>query len=392
MQQTKQKRQAAKTLWLALLLGLLAMAAPFLCLLLPRQATPATGSSAVRATPAPAMAEDSTGLGGQQTAPVSTAPAATSAPRSTAGPSANATVPLYDNAAGQEIAVPLTDFLVGAAACEMPPTWPDAALQAQMVASHSYALAQGSSPMSVNSAHCAGWTNAEVLKARWGDDFDKYYTHLQALAEPVATALLTYDGEPAAACYHGTSAGHTEASQNVWLTALPYLQGVDSKWDSAAPDFELSITYTAAQMLPLLQGLGLSPDENAPESWFGDARWSDTGYVEEIEVCGEQISGTAIRAALSLRSACFTIQYADAPAKHTETDKTGAGDGDDEEEKPDKNAESKSGGTPTFTITTRGYGHGVGLSQYGAKSMAAGGANWQDILLYYFPGCTITQN
>lgn len=37
------------------------------------------------------------------------------------------------------------------------------------------------------------------------------------------------------------------------------------------------------------------------------------------------------------------------------------------------------------------YGHGVGLSQEGARAMAAGGSSWQDILLYYFPGTQIGQ-
>ena len=74
-------------------------------------------------------------------------------------------------------------------------------------------------------------------------------------------ALLCYDGAPAAACYHSISAGHTEASQNVWLTALPYLQGVDSPWDKTVSDYEVAITYSAEQMASLLQGLGLTPGE-----------------------------------------------------------------------------------------------------------------------------------
>ena len=52
------------------------------------------------------------------------------------------------------------DFMVGAAACEMPATWPDDALLAQMVASRSYALylsAQGQS-FTANSALCSGST------------------------------------------------------------------------------------------------------------------------------------------------------------------------------------------------------------------------------------------
>ena len=66
----------------------------------------------------------------------------------------------------------------------------------------------------------------------------------------------------------------------------------------------------------------------------------------------DSLSGTDLRSALSLRSACFAIAWQDGE----------------------------------FTVTTRGYGHGVGLSQEGARAMAAGGASWQDILDYYFPG------
>ena len=53
----------------------------------------------------------------------------------------------------------------------------------------------------------------------------------------------------------------------------------------------------------------------------------------------DSLSGTDLRSTLSLRSACFAIAWR--------------------------------GGQ--FVITTRGYGHGVGLSQHGARAMAAGG-------------------
>ena len=67
------------------------------------------------------------------------------------------------------------------------------------------------------------------------------------------------------------------------------------------------------------------------------------------------VSGTALRAALGLRSACFSIQQQDGE----------------------------------FSITTRGYGHGVGLSQWGAKAMAEQGKSWIEILAHYFPGTTL---
>ena len=85
--------------------------------------------------------------------------------------------------------------------------------------------------------------------------------------------------------------------------------------------------------------------------------WDDAGYVESMEVCGTDFGGTTLRSAFALRSASFTVAYADG----------------------------------AFQLTTHGYGHGVGLSQYGAKAMAEGGADWREILTYYFPGCEIAE-
>ena len=65
---------------------------------------------------------------------------------------------------------------------------------------------------------------------------------------------------------------------------------------------------------------------------------------------------TAVRAALRLRSASFTITWTE---KHL------------------------------FEITTRGYGHGVGLSQYGANALALTGKSYQEILSLYYPGTTL---
>lgn len=331
-----------KTLFYVLLLGFLAAAAPFAALLLPAGQPPAP---VTEATPAP-TAE----------IPSLTPPPLAETPADAADAEADADLTLYDAAVGQTITVPVREFLIGAAACELPPDWPDDAILAQMVASHSYALSLGDASLQVNSALCAGWTDSAVLQARWGESFAENYDRLSALADEVSGALLCYEGAPAAACYHSISAGKTEASQNVWVTALPYLQGVDSPWDTTVADYEVTVTYSAEQMVMMLQGLGLTPDDS-PGDWFGAVRWDDAGYVEQMEVCGTEFSGTALRSAFSLRSASFTVAYTDG----------------------------------AFQLTTHGYGHGVGLSQYGAKAMAEGGAHWREILTYYFPGCEITE-
>ena len=310
-------------LWAALLV--LAGAAPFLALL------PGGGQTVPKA---PAMT-------------ARPSPAATTVPT----PAAAQTVTVYDEALGKERLLSVEAFMAGAAACEMPPDWPDAALQAQMVASRSYAQAQ-SQPMTVNSAQCSGWTEESILKLRWGDDFEAAYARLQALAAQVSGAVLLYDGAPAATCYHAASCGHTEASQNVWLTALPYLQGVDSPWDRTAPDFEVTVEYTAPQLSDAVASLTGAVPQGDAAGWLGDTVWDAAGYVQSITIAGQKLTGSEVRGALGLRSACFSMAWDGA----------------------------------VFTVTTRGYGHGVGMSQYGAKAMAEGGSSWREILAYYFPG------
>ena len=45
------------------------------------------------------------------------------------------------------------------------------------------------------------------------------------------------------------------------------------------------------------------------------------------------------------------------------------------------------GESVTFRVT--GYGHGVGMSQYGANTLANEGKSWQEILCWYYTGITI---
>ncbi|MPM66468.1 Amidase enhancer [bioreactor metagenome] len=70
---------------------------------------------------------------------------------------------------------------------------------------------------------------------------------------------------------------------------------------------------------------------------------------------GVTLSGPALRTLLSLRSASFSVK-ADSSAV-------------------------------TFSVT--GYGHGVGMSQYGANTMAKEGKSYQEILSWYYTGVTL---
>ena len=61
------------------------------------------------------------------------------------------------------------------------------------------------------------------------------------------------------------------------------------------------------------------------------------------------------------------------------------GDGVISQVKPSASA----GSSGVFTITGSGWGHGVGMSQWGAYSMAQQGDTYKDILTFYYTGIEV---
>ena len=270
---------------------------------------------------------------------------------------------VQDSSTGEVLQIPRRDYLIGAVAAEMPVTWPDEALKAQAVAAHSYVLycrdhaaAPETGWLTADPARRQGVLTDPVLHSYWGVDYEANYARLSALVDQVLTAVVCYEDAPAGTSYFALSNGLTEASENVWGSPLPYLVPVESSSDLAADNYQYTLTLSAAQVRSLLSaGLGAVSDASSPEQWFGTPSFTPSGYVASLPVCGQTVTGPALRRALGLRSACFSIRYADG----------------------------------SFSITTRGYGHGVGLSQWGAKAMAEQGASWQEILAHYFPNTEI---
>ena len=272
---------------------------------------------------------------------------------------------IEDSTTGEVQQVPKRDYLIGAAAAEMPLTWPDEALKAQAVAAHSYALycrdhttLQSGAWLTADPARRQGCLTDAVLHSYWGTAYAANYARLSALVDAVQTQVLYYEDAPAGTSYFAMSNGRTEASENVWGTPLPYLVPVDSSTDTAADNYEYTLNLSAAQLQQLLaERLGIAADLSQQAQWFGTPVLTPSGYVDTLPVCGQTVQGTALRKALGLRSACFTVVC-------------------------------QSG---TFSFTTRGYGHGVGMSQWGAKALAEQGADYRTILVHYYPGTELRE-
>ena len=259
----------------------------------------------------------------------------------------------------------LGTYLVGVVRAEMPASFHQEALKAQVVAARTYTLHKipsggnhgDQADICTDSTCCQAYISEDRARANWGDDADDYETKVETAVRETDGQAILYGGVPILAVFHSSSAGLTRAAGEVWLNDLPYLQAVESPEETdRIPNYYSRVEFTAAECKEKLLAAFPSADLSGPMSgWLQNAVTDSAGSVETVEVGGINVKGTQVRSALGLRSACFDWEVRD--------------------------------GKLVFYVT--GYGHGVGMSQYGADRMAAEGADYREILTHYYTGVTV---
>lgn len=121
--------------------------------------------------------------------------------------------------------VPLETYVRGVVGAEMPGSWPAAALQAQAVASRTYAITDH-----------AGGARFDVYADSRSQEFlgTKAQTaSTNAAVAATAGEVVTYDGQPAITYFFASSGGETESVQNAFPGAAqePWLRGVPDPYD-----------------------------------------------------------------------------------------------------------------------------------------------------------------
>lgn len=277
---------------------------------------------------------------------------------------------ILNTATGQVENIPVRDYVRGAVAAELPASFHSEAMKAQAVAAHTYALynallhretpdpALKGADFAADPDHLKGFAREEDIKATYGSMADEYWSKITDAADSVMSYILVYEDEPIMAVYHSCSVGTTEAAENVWQASVPYLLPVESEGDLLSPAVRESAQFTTEEMrqklAAALDGLELGGN---PALWLSPVKYSDSGYILQMKVGNQTVSGREIRSALGLRSSSFEVDY-----------------------------DSAAG---IFTVDTLGYGHGVGLSQYGADYMARQGSSFEEILTHYYTGAQL---
>jgi len=269
-------------------------------------------------------------------------------------------------------------YLYGLA--EVPQSWPEAVLDAQVIAARSYAwrsILRGTfrDYDICATVACQVFRGAEVLLAtngdRWRDAVDR-----------TSGQVLLYDGEPILARYFSTSGGRTYANEEVFESSgpRPYLRAIADPYDALSPlhrwevrftrdefDTILSRGQTLAVAVPVarVERLGAADDPKA-----------------EVRVTGQDGRSVTVRA-IVLRDFVSTRAA---------------------ELFPDRFPPLRADGLrplPSTVPTTRygievsddavvlhglGWGHGVGMGQWGAHARALEGHSAEEILAAYYGG------
>src|SRR5205807_3057553 len=137
--------------------------------------------------------------------------------------------------------IALETYVRGVVAAEMPSSWPAAALEAQAIASRTYAL----------TAH-AGGSRFDVYadtRSQMYRGAAAYTPSTNAAVAATAGQIVTYAGAPAITYFFASSGGRTENVENAFAGAAPepWLHGVIDQFERGPlHTWSLSLTYARA--------------------------------------------------------------------------------------------------------------------------------------------------
>jgi stage II sporulation protein D len=152
---------------------------------------------------------------------------------------------------GKVRTIPLETYVRGVVGAEMPASWPLAALEAQAVASRTYALTDH-----------AGGSRFDVYADTRSQVYLGVKAHTAQTNAAVAATVgqvVTYAGQPAITYFFASSGGMTESVQNAFLGAAPqpWLRGVPDPYDQGPQHNwteSMSFATAAARLRGLVKG------------------------------------------------------------------------------------------------------------------------------------------
>lgn len=311
--------------------------------------------------------------------------------------------------------VELETYLKYVVPSEMPASYPMEALKAQAVCARTYALRQ----MSEKRLETYGADVDDTVSFQVYNNISRQAATDQAVDETAGT-IMCWENQPIQAYFFSTSCGMT-SSDEVWTgeEPSPYLGTVtlSEQYVEAAANGSTSADISGIPLAGeeletyLLTGSQLDYEKDEPwYRWTVTFSWEDLvnrtqeefpqiGTLQDLRITERSLGGAAKKLRLS-----GTTGEAELDDEYSIRDYLSPGgaaivlkDGSENHSMkllPSAYMFLEISGNynqpEQVVIHGGGYGHGVGMSQNGAKHLAAGGMNWQQILSLFYKDITIT--
>jgi SpoIID/LytB domain protein len=120
---------------------------------------------------------------------------------------------------------------------EVPSSWPTQALEAQAIASRTYAYAKSNKIRTACDCHLYATISDQTFAGYSKESEPRFGEIWKAAVNRTAGMVVTYGGKPITAYFSSSSGGTTETSEHAWGTATPYTMSVP---DSASVDMALN--------------------------------------------------------------------------------------------------------------------------------------------------------
>ncbi len=267
----------------------------------------------------------------------------------------------------------LEKYLKSVVGSEMPKEFPLAALQAQAIAARTYALKL------LDKNKFFDLHSTQASQVYLGLESETAKTN-RAVKSTNSLALF-YHNQLIDAVFHSSSGGRTENSGQVWKYQLPYLKSVID-YDQNSTKYKWTNKFTSEELEEIFSELG---GVNSIQI----INKSNTGRVLKIRLYGTNgnkfISGKYFRQKLKLLSTKFDVGL-----KFNQVNLDNKLNSD-KKIVEDLTFQALPPIPTDYFLLVKGYGagHGVGMSQWGAKSMAERGASFRKILKHYYTGVQI---
>jgi stage II sporulation protein D len=125
---------------------------------------------------------------------------------------------------------------------EVPSSWPTQALEAQAIASRTYAYAKSTKIRSACDCHLYATISDQTFAGYSKESEPRFGEIWKAAVNRTAGSIITYEGRPITAYFSSSSGGTTETSEHAWGTATAYTVSVP---DSASVDVALNPRFAS---------------------------------------------------------------------------------------------------------------------------------------------------